>query len=114
MEYFEAFDGGHVIDLSEYRAARGARRGRPRGCRQTEEAKSKIREAQRGEKNSMFGRRQKRRTRLLQSEAARRHWQLRREVIARMEAREAAMRGNPGRSSGAEAKSASLASIKTL
>ena len=93
MEYFEAFDGGHVIDLSEYRAARGVKRGRPRGCRQTEEAKAKISAATSGPGNPMFGKEQSRRTRLLQSQAAKRHWQLRREVIARMEAREAAMRG---------------------
>jgi hypothetical protein len=57
-------------------------RGRPRGCRQSEAVKAKISEAQRGEKNSMAGRRQSRRTRQLQSEAASRHWRLRREVIA--------------------------------
>jgi hypothetical protein len=93
MEYFEAFDGGHVIDFPEYRLAREARRGRPRGCRQTEEAKAKISAATSGPGNPMFGKEQSRRTRLLQSQAAKRHWQLRREVIARMEAREAAMRG---------------------
>ncbi len=93
MEYFEAFDGGHVVDFPEYRAVSGVKRGRPKGCLQSETARAKISEAQRGEKNSMFGRRQKRRTRKLQSEAMRRLWALRREVIARMEAREAAMRG---------------------
>ena len=92
MEYFEAFDGGHVIDLSECRAARGVKRGRPRGCRQTEEAKARISAATSGPGNPMFGKEQSRRTRLLQSQAAKRHWRLRREVIARMEAREAARR----------------------
>jgi hypothetical protein len=93
MEYFEAFDGGHVIDFHGYRAARGVKRGRPKGSRQTEEAKARISAAMSGSGNSMFGKRQSRRTRLLQSEAAKRHWQLRREVIARAKAREAAMRG---------------------
>jgi hypothetical protein len=69
------------------------RRGRPSGCRQTEEAKAKISAAMAGEGNSMFGKRQSRRTRLLQSEAAKRHWRLRREVIARMEARQTAREG---------------------
>lgn len=91
MEYFEAFDGGHVIDFPECRAAREARRGRPKGSRQTEEAKARISAAMSGPANPMFGRKQSRRTRLLQSETAKRHWQLRREVIARKAAREAAM-----------------------
>jgi hypothetical protein len=45
-----------------------------------------------GPGNPMFGKKQSRSTRLIQSQAAKRHWQLRREVIARMEAREAARR----------------------
>jgi hypothetical protein len=92
MEYFEAFDGGHVVDFHGYRVAREVKRGRPRGCRQTEEAKARISAATSGPGNPMFGKEQSRRTRLLQSQAAKRHWQLRREVIARMEAREAARR----------------------
>ncbi len=105
MEYFDAFDEGHVIDFPEYCAVSGVKRGRPKGCLQSETAKARISAAMSGPGNSMFGKRQSRRTRLLQSEAARRHWQLRREVVARAEAREAAMRG--------ESKPASSASIRT-
>ncbi len=83
------------FDFVEKHPFTARHRGRPRGCRQSETAKAKISEAQQGEKNSMFGRRQKRRARKLQSEATRRLWALRREVIARKAAREAAMKGEP-------------------
>ena len=80
------------FDIVEKHPFEASRRGRPRGCRQTEEAKARISAATSGPGNPMFGKEQSRRTRLLQSQAAKRHWQLRREVIARMEAREAARR----------------------